>query len=656
MKNYVARKHLMVYITILMGMVIPFSLTLNRVNESMIEPPLTNTLSPLGYTYSLLIFAVPLLFFAIWLMRNPQYKIESKAFKYTVLGVFIFGSFLDFVFGYSFFYFPNTASVIGIRLPSFSFETWSWVPNYLPIEEFGFYLLGAMYMISMYLWGVLYWFRRYNHADHGARCLQLGKIFDFNIKALVSCVSIVILGIIYKHYGPVPDGFPGYFTFLTLLAFLPCIIVYNMTQNLINWRAFSFMSFTLILVSIVYEASLGVPYGWWKYHDTQMLGIFITAWSNLPIEAVLLWIAAGFGTVVFYEAIRMFFYMDKPIKEACLGSGPQCSHEIKNDRPIFSSLPDYIDDPIGLPAPRGPYENTEAVMANFFVDVDFAKIQSIIDRYLNHNTPKGMAYIPFVSKVQMTFAKLAGYCNSNDLTKMGQLPEFDLVFWIPLIVVEYKFGIPIPQKIAMFPYRLYVDSAYGLTSGREVFGFRKTFAEFDPPKDYEDPEFTVSTIGFKTFDKDKFGSVLPLFELRKQKPCEFAQEFKDVEDCCTSVLTQLLGENLENMVSGLGESLVKFVVNTSKPEGTSVALKQFRDVHNPMKACYQEVIEAPTIITSLNKGGFCKSIYSLKINDIASNPIAQELGIKLDSQGQQGDLWGFWMDSQFIMGNGKVIS
>ena len=99
---------------------------------------------------------------------------------------------------------------------------------------------------------------------------------------------------------------------------------------------------------------MGVPYGWWKYHNSQMLGILIKGWSDLPIEAVLLWIAAGFGTVLFYEALRMYFYMGKPWKRALLDRRNKEDFCNQFSQPVFSSLPDYCDNGIGLPVPVVP--------------------------------------------------------------------------------------------------------------------------------------------------------------------------------------------------------------------------------------------------------------------------------------------------------------
>ena len=55
-------------------------------------------------------------------------------------------------------------------------------------------------------------------------------------------------------------------------------------DNLFLWTVF-----ILLLISLLWEATLGVPYGWWNFQDDAMIGIRITAWSRLPIEEVCVW-------------------------------------------------------------------------------------------------------------------------------------------------------------------------------------------------------------------------------------------------------------------------------------------------------------------------------------------------------------------------------
>ena len=47
-----------------------------------------------------------------------------------------------------------------------------------------------------------------------------------------------------------------------------------------------------------WEATLAVPYGWWGYHPRAMIGLDIGAWSNLPVEAVCVWLAVTYTTVI----------------------------------------------------------------------------------------------------------------------------------------------------------------------------------------------------------------------------------------------------------------------------------------------------------------------------------------------------------------------
>jgi hypothetical protein len=59
----------------------------------------------------------------------------------------------------------------------------------------------------------------------------------------------------------------------------------------INWRGLSLTLSIILPASLLWEATLGVPYGWWGLQDAEMIGMRITAWSRLPIEKVCVWIA-----------------------------------------------------------------------------------------------------------------------------------------------------------------------------------------------------------------------------------------------------------------------------------------------------------------------------------------------------------------------------
>ena len=51
-----------------------------------------------------------------------------------------------------------------------------------------------------------------------------------------------------------------------------------------------------------------------------MLGVFIGAWSDLPIEAVLVWLAVTYGTVILFEAVKIWQASGRRAREMFLGS------------------------------------------------------------------------------------------------------------------------------------------------------------------------------------------------------------------------------------------------------------------------------------------------------------------------------------------------
>jgi uncharacterized membrane protein len=106
-------------------------------------------------------------------------------------------------------------------------------------------------------------------------------------------------------------GFPSYFTFLVLASFFPAILLFRSTRSFINWRAVSFTVFWVVLTSLIWEATLASPYGWWGYQPRHMMGLYVGAWFQLPIEAVLLWVSATFTTVMVYEAYKIFISMKR---------------------------------------------------------------------------------------------------------------------------------------------------------------------------------------------------------------------------------------------------------------------------------------------------------------------------------------------------------
>jgi hypothetical protein len=149
------------------------------------------------------------------------------------------------------------------------------------------------------------------------------RLLQFHPSSLI--VGAVLLGgaWFYKgYYAPLEaqQGFPGYFAFLVVGALVPSMSFFPVARRFINWRAFSLTAFFMLLVSLLWEVTLAVPYGWWNFQHRQMIGLFVGAWHDLPIEEVCVWIAVTYATAIVFEIIKLWQASGRPVREAFLGS------------------------------------------------------------------------------------------------------------------------------------------------------------------------------------------------------------------------------------------------------------------------------------------------------------------------------------------------
>ena len=308
-----------IFLAMIALLVIPAALTLRTVDVAREFVTVDNP-TPLGYTWSLLTFILPVLALGWWFLRHEQYKIERKAFWFTIALFTGGGLILDIALGHTFFTFPNSGATLGIHFPGFDFKLGHFVWD-VPIEEFGFYFFGCLFMLLFYIWADLFWFGAYN-VDYETETKLVAKLVRPHPSSAIWGVVFVIAAILYKKFGPHPyhEGFPGYFTILVIAYVAPTFVFFCTVKPFVNWRAFSLTLYSMWLISLFWEVTLGLPYQWWGYHPEQMIGIFIGGWTHLPIEETLLWSVASWGTTMIYEVTRVYWYMGKPYREALFGA------------------------------------------------------------------------------------------------------------------------------------------------------------------------------------------------------------------------------------------------------------------------------------------------------------------------------------------------
>jgi len=305
----------MIVIAMLAMIVIPAAITLRTVQAPTPLMPVNQNSTPHGYTLSLLLFIFPIVLIAGWFLPSEGLHIPQRAFWWTVAILVPLGFLLDFVFAQWFFEYPNVGATLGIPAPALG--------RPVPIEEYIFYLTGFLAVLLLYVWLGEFWLALYNVLDYPSEARKVRRLLHFHPTSLILAVILIGLAWLVKKHVALPEdqaGFPGYFTFLVTGALLPAVSLFPVARRFINWRAFSLTLFFMLLVSLLWEATLAVPFNWWNFQHRQMMGLFIGAWSRLPIEEVFVWIAVTYATAIVFEVVKVWLASERSVKNAFLGT------------------------------------------------------------------------------------------------------------------------------------------------------------------------------------------------------------------------------------------------------------------------------------------------------------------------------------------------
>lgn len=305
------RGGILIVLAMLAMLSVPAALTLHTVRVVPQIPGPIAASSPYGYTVSLLLFVVPIVVILFWLVPAEHLKISKKSFVRTIALLFPVGAGLDFFFARRFLTFTNPDATLRIPAPALG--------GSVPVEEYLFYFTGFVTILLIYIWLDEYWLAAYSVPVDSAERTTFTRLLQFHPWSLILGVLLIGGAIVFRKVFVVEPGFPGYFVFLVVGALGPSALLLPSAKPVVNWRALSLTIFFMLTMSLLWEATLGLPYGWWGYQDAQMMGIWITAWSRLPIEAVVVWIAVTYATAIVYEVVRRWQSSGKRMRHAFLG-------------------------------------------------------------------------------------------------------------------------------------------------------------------------------------------------------------------------------------------------------------------------------------------------------------------------------------------------
>ena len=300
-----------IVLVMLAMVVLPAALTLYQVHPAVAAGPGANP-TPHGYTWSLLLFIVPIAVIMLWLRPQENIRLPKRAFWRTMAILVPAGCALDFFCAQRFFTFPNPGATLGIGAPALG--------GPVPIEEYVFYFTGFVAILLVYIWLSEFWLVAYAVRDYAGGVKRLPRLVQFHLSSAILGATLMAAAIVYKKvFAAETAGFPWYYIVLVAGGLVPAAGFFPSARPFINWRALSLTLFYFLLVSLLWEATLALPYGWWGYQTHAMMGISVAAWSNMPIEATFVWMAVGYGTVIIFEVVKLWQASERSTRETFFG-------------------------------------------------------------------------------------------------------------------------------------------------------------------------------------------------------------------------------------------------------------------------------------------------------------------------------------------------
>ncbi|MBC1223045.1 hypothetical protein GNF10_10650 [Nostoc sp. UCD121] len=327
-----------------------------------------------------------------------------------------------------------------------------------------------------------------------------------------------------------------------------------------------------------------------------------------------------------------------------------------------SPYPKYIERADGQ-AFNQPYEIKGTKMYGFVVEGSMAKLQEVCDKYLNDPNNGEIEYRPAMNYLVLTFNKIDSLSSiyPPDYDK-GTVHEEEAIFWMLTVVGKRVGPLFIAERLAWFMPYVYVNNSPILVSGREVYGFFKELGLFQIPELNQEPDlFTVDTLVFKEFSPTSQSIDARLLEVQRINTGEKHQAINtwDTFEEAARAIASLLFDNNEILIPGLQLpfNLLEYLLEKIVP---LVTLKQIRDVENSKKACYQALIESPMQLQTFYGGELFGDQFQLKINNFASQPIVQDLGLHKGYPAGSESITipvklGFVLHFDFTLKDGKAV-
>lgn len=290
------------------------------------------------------------------------------------------------------------------------------------------------------------------------------------------------------------------------------------------------------------------------------------------------------------------------------------------------ALPRFVDHGGNTTFP-GPIALADTKMWGFTVDADADKMAAWCRKVFDEPSGGAVQVAPLASKMIMTIVDI-GQGRFLDVPEMGWSPERELTFWIPALRLETdNKGEETLSFDFVMPY-LVLDNPVAIASGREIFGYFKHKGWIALPGDPGQP---AGTLAVDLFATKIFG---PQSQQKRERLLTLTQV--DATDFPLLEPIDSFGDAACALLAHLAPDIARLhpdpALVARATSGLTVGqvpqlfLKQFRDVADGRRACYQAITEAVGTVTGFEAGPQLIE-FDMDLAPLDSAPIAADFGI-----------------------------
>ncbi|MEG3850005.1 acetoacetate decarboxylase family protein [Microcoleus sp. herbarium19] len=315
-----------------------------------------------------------------------------------------------------------------------------------------------------------------------------------------------------------------------------------------------------------------------------------------------------------------------------------------NTHSTSSNYPQYITRG-GDTAFEPPYSLKETKLYGFVLEGTWENLQNLCDKYLNIPGQDQFKYRPAASRLLMVFDTIANISSTEPpASNKGFFSETgEVMFWVLTEAGKQEGAKFVVDHHAWFIPYIFVDSTPAMVLGREAYGFPKELGKFQIPEDPRTPQqLTLETLVLQPFNPQSETTWRQIINVQNERVEKGEFTLKHWAD-------------FKQVFEEISSLFVDIKIDDKCPthlEVPMVFLKQFRDVRDGDKACYQAIVEATATLEKFHEGfPYLRQKFQVSIENFDSHPIVTELGLKLTQTAQLA----FWLHFDFSFANGTEI-